>query len=160
MTIVFPLQSCLARDIFQLRCIAFDAGNTSALNAVVRSFVAGTFSYVIKACHDAFETGSDIDDEIVEMMQHVFEARLALMCSIPSCPDSADFRRMVDDLHYADENLRELTSAVLMLDDDGYDNAIDGAWWMVEGDEWFCARHRIEQRVPRGLVAALLMRED
>jgi hypothetical protein len=93
---------------------------------------------------------------MIEMMGHVFEARLALMVSIPSCPEDMLFRRMLDDLHYADENLREFTSALLVIDDAAYDNAIDGAWWMVTGDEWFCARHRIEQRVPRGLIAALL----
>jgi len=156
MAIVFDLQGCMAQDVFQLRCLAFERGNTAALNMVVRSFVAGVFTHVIKTCHAAFESGADLDDEMIEMMGHVFEARLALMVSIPSCPEDMLFRRMLDDLHYADENLREFTSALLVIDDAAYDNAIDGAWWMVTGDEWFCARHHIEQRVPRGLITALL----
>jgi hypothetical protein len=156
MAIVFDLQSCMVRDVFQLRCLAFERGNTGALTAVVRSFVAGVFTHVIKTCHAAFEAGEDLDDGMLEMMRHVFEARLALMASMPSCPDDAAFRRMLDDLHYADENLREFTSAVLVIDDEAYDDAIDGEWWMVTGDEWFCSRHRIEQRVPRGLVDLLL----
>ena len=158
MTVVFDFQDCVVQDVFQLRCLAFERGNTAALNAVVRSFVTGVFTHVIKTCHAAFESGEDLDDEIIEMMRHVFEARLALMTSIPLCPDDMSFRRMISDLHYADENLREFTSAVLVLDDAAYDDAIDGLWWMVTGDEWFCSRHRIEQHLPRGLLDALLRR--
>jgi hypothetical protein len=155
--IVFDLPSCIARDVFQLRCLAFETGNTAALNAVVRSFVAGAFTHVIKTCHEAFEAGTDIDDEMVNMMRHVFEARLGLSLSLHACPDDDRLGRMLGDLHYADENLREFTSAVLIIDDESYDNAVeDSDWWPVEGEEWFCARHRLEQRVPRGLVEALL----
>lgn len=156
MAVIFDLPSCIAQDVFRLRCLAFETGNTAALEAVVRSFVAGVFTHVVKACHEAFETGADIDADTVNMMRHVLEARIGLVLSLHACPDDDRFRRMLGDLHYADENLAEFTSAVLIIDDEGYDNAVDRDWWLVEGEEWFCARHRLEQRVPHGLVEAVL----
>jgi hypothetical protein len=162
--VVFGFESCVAQDVFQLRCLAHERGNTAALNTVVRSFVGGVFAHVIKTCHDAFESGVDLDEETINMMRHVFEARLALMTSIPYCPDdTADmatngskFLCMVNDLHYADENLSEFSSAVLMLSDDEHDDAVDGEWWKVDGNEWFCTRRRLDETIPRGLVEFLL----
>ena len=159
MAIVFDLPSCILQDVFQIRCLAFERGNTAALNMVVRSFVAGVFSHVVKRCHEAFENGDDLTDEEIWSMRHVFEARLELYASIPSCADDMAFRRMIDDLHYADENLHEFTSAVLVIPDDSYDDAVDRKWWLVDGDEWFCSRHRLEQSVPRGLIESLLKRD-
>ena len=60
--VVFGFESCVAQDVFQLRCLAFERGNTAALNTVVRSFVCGVFAHVIKSCHEAFESGRDLDE--------------------------------------------------------------------------------------------------
>jgi hypothetical protein len=152
MTTVFALPTCIANDVFRLSCLAHAKGNTAALEMVVRSFVAGLFSHVIKTCHEAFETGEDLDDDMIHMMRNVFEARLALYESLPACPDDGRFRLMIDDLRYADENLHDLGSAVFVINDEDYMNAIDGAWWLVDGDTWFCYRDRVERAVPANVV--------
>jgi hypothetical protein len=167
--VVFDFQSCIANDVFQLRCAAFERGNTAALRAVVRSFVAGVFAHVIKTCHEAFEAGEDLDDDMIRMMSHVFDARLGLIGSIPGCPDNDVFHLMIEDLRYADDNLREFTSAVLVIDENEYDdmlatftsdNRIDFEWWDVVSQEWFMARHGLDQRVPRGWIEMLLRSDN
>ena len=70
----------------------------------------------------------------------------------PMIPSGAAHNEMI--LSDAADELEEAEG------DDEYDAAIDGDWWKVTGNEWFCARARIEERVPRGLIEALLNPKD
>jgi hypothetical protein len=90
--------------------------------AVARSLASGVMSWVVKTAHEAFEAGTALDDLVLNMLRHTFEARLAFIEGLAVLAE-ANAREIRDTLEFVDANLRAFSSAILVLDQESYDNA-------------------------------------
>lgn len=137
--------SHIRRAVGIVRFIAEDPSAPRALDVartLAKELSSGRAREQMAVAQILFSQGHDEDGETADWVAAALDLRVHLEMFASRVDDGT----LLDSLALTDRALAPHANALLLLEDDQYDHAVDG--FPVDEDEWWGSRERLESRVP------------